>query len=692
MRFETVNIPLIEKAWAGTGGRMRIGGIASDESVDLDDEVTAANGLADSLDYLRRWGKFNDNHSDTLLGEVDEAEITTKGALVRKGIFTESEIPPERWAEKCLWVAGYLYPRIRKAKEYYDIMRSGGRIGLSLQGRILRRAVLNKAGKRVLVNSKCFVNQIAITGEPKNMNAVAKILKSLNPPGPCSGCTTCKTGGGECLREAMNAAMRTEAARQQEVLALRKGLGGTSSEMSLDELRFLVQNAVSQSLPPESPIYVEDLYDDYAIVNCRGKLFRVPYTVEDRQVELGDWTEVTAKKIYEPVEKSMTTGAGIVSAGEGGGECLRVQSIEGRPKKAGKGGPLWDEDEATGETGGHRRKRKSRATKGVTPLPLRPSSTAGRLAMLKSIEAGEVEAGAMDVERLVLSLRDERFGWEEDALGKSLVDPHGLDEEDISLLERIHGMSDEEVADLSRSLVKGKAGGPGPLQIPGIKHVGTVDWGFGVSHIYHAKDPAAAQAKIAAKIGGKAYSADSGFQTDKGMWHRHHAVMSADERQDHHVFGRAGDAKYVYSGWLRDARKSLEKGSSMEPGGGGRFRKLRDELARRGVEDPDALAAWIGRKKYGKKRFQQMAAKSVKGLIHEASEEDRCGGWIHHYSHARPEQAALSLVKQLQGKGHKAHVSNMTPQMAVVRATDYHPVKNPGGCSHTHVILRRRAG
>ena len=56
---------------------------------------------------------------------------------------------------------------------------------------------------------------------------------------------------------------------------------------------------------------------------------------------------------------------------------------------------------------------------------------------------------------------------------------------------------------------------------------------------------------------------------------------------------------------------------SMRPGGGGRFRKLVKGLkAKRGktrtgksrrVRTPGALAAWIGRRKYGAKKFQAMA-------------------------------------------------------------------------------------
>lgn len=45
-------------------------------------------------------------------------------------------------------------------------------------------------------------------------------------------------------------------------------------------------------------------------------------------------------------------------------------------------------------------------------------------------------------------------------------------------------------------------------------------------------------------------------------------------------------------------------------GTGARFRQLEGELGKRkGIKDEGALAAWIGRKKYGKVRFQKMAAR-----------------------------------------------------------------------------------
>jgi hypothetical protein len=49
------------------------------------------------------------------------------------------------------------------------------------------------------------------------------------------------------------------------------------------------------------------------------------------------------------------------------------------------------------------------------------------------------------------------------------------------------------------------------------------------------------------------------------------------------------------------------------PGTGARFKMLAAKLAGKGAADPDALAAKIGRKKFGKKAFQMMAAAGRKG-------------------------------------------------------------------------------
>lgn len=48
--------------------------------------------------------------------------------------------------------------------------------------------------------------------------------------------------------------------------------------------------------------------------------------------------------------------------------------------------------------------------------------------------------------------------------------------------------------------------------------------------------------------------------------------------------------------------------SKPKLGSGGRFKHLAAALEKRGVQNPDALAAYIGRKKYGKARFQKLSA------------------------------------------------------------------------------------
>lgn len=44
-------------------------------------------------------------------------------------------------------------------------------------------------------------------------------------------------------------------------------------------------------------------------------------------------------------------------------------------------------------------------------------------------------------------------------------------------------------------------------------------------------------------------------------------------------------------------------------GSGARFAELSEKLKKRGAKDPDALAAYIGRRRYGKKKMAKLAAK-----------------------------------------------------------------------------------
>lgn len=59
---------------------------------------------------------------------------------------------------------------------------------------------------------------------------------------------------------------------------------------------------------------------------------------------------------------------------------------------------------------------------------------------------------------------------------------------------------------------------------------------------------------------------------------------------------------------------SLKGGKSMpsakaKPGSGARFRALESKLDKKGVKNPSALAAVLGRAKYGNKKMSTMASK-----------------------------------------------------------------------------------
>ena len=62
------------------------------------------------------------------------------------------------------------------------------------------------------------------------------------------------------------------------------------------------------------------------------------------------------------------------------------------------------------------------------------------------------------------------------------------------------------------------------------------------------------------------------------------------------------------------AKAKTYKGKSLRPGGGGKFARMVDAMKRKGVptKNAKAMAAAMGRKKYGTRRFATMAAKGRK--------------------------------------------------------------------------------
>lgn len=71
--------------------------------------------------------------------------------------------------------------------------------------------------------------------------------------------------------------------------------------------------------------------------------------------------------------------------------------------------------------------------------------------------------------------------------------------------------------------------------------------------------------------------------------------------------------KYIQKKSAR-AKKSkgksfVAKGTKPKLGQGRRFSALKSALAKKGARSPGALAAWIGRRKYGAKKMGQLSGK-----------------------------------------------------------------------------------
>ncbi len=67
-------------------------------------------------------------------------------------------------------------------------------------------------------------------------------------------------------------------------------------------------------------------------------------------------------------------------------------------------------------------------------------------------------------------------------------------------------------------------------------------------------------------------------------------------------------------GMAKKARPKTYKGKSLKPGGGGQFAKMVDALKKKGksTSSAKAIAAVVGRKKYGKAKMTKWAAQGRK--------------------------------------------------------------------------------
>lgn len=140
-----------------------IEGLASTENMDLQGERVLQDGIdCTPIDQGKGW--LNNNHMpglENLLGTLDSYKKTPEGLVIKGRLFKNKE----------------------KSKAVYEVMSSlnkagdRGRIGLSIEGKILKRS---PDGKTI---EKCRVDKTAITICPVNTETWATLAKSLNVEG-----------------------------------------------------------------------------------------------------------------------------------------------------------------------------------------------------------------------------------------------------------------------------------------------------------------------------------------------------------------------------------------------------------------------------------------------------------------------------------------------------------------------------
>lgn len=164
-------VSFFEKADAEPGKEKRIGGIASLETKDRQDERVLQRGLDFESSFLDH-GWFNDNHSretDGILGYPEKVQFFDKGAQLPDG--KEAEASGH-------WVEGYLLDT-DKAKRIWALgkalQKTKRRLGFSVEGKIQRRT-----GPEKKTIAKALVRNVAITNCPVHAGARMEILaKSL---------------------------------------------------------------------------------------------------------------------------------------------------------------------------------------------------------------------------------------------------------------------------------------------------------------------------------------------------------------------------------------------------------------------------------------------------------------------------------------------------------------------------------
>lgn len=317
--------------------KMRVGGLATTEGLDRDDERVLQDGL--NFDPFVKHGYFNDDHkSGSMLGWPETAKLVKRG----------DKLPSGRKAErKGWWVDGYLIdtPRGRevwqnaKALERQNAPR---RMGMSVEGKIRRRI-----GSTI---ARADVHEVAITKKPVNtqtcLETLAKAMEAghtdpVNDPEAASGAPLRR----ESLEGAPRMKVKDAKTKADWMKALEKsGLEKADFEKRLAKMEGGYAAAYKKAMDEED--YEEEDNDEKASKSFELELLETD--IEDLETELAkaggpldtldtDILDSDEIKDLEAVDvsgliKSMTDGTrhGFRVAAAGNEALRRMLEVQGK--------------------------------------------------------------------------------------------------------------------------------------------------------------------------------------------------------------------------------------------------------------------------------------------------------------------------------------------------------------------------
>lgn len=157
---------------ADQGQQMRIAGIASTESRDLQGEEILQDGL-DWTDCLGVRGFFNNDHKKSfldILGAPERVQLYKAGDKLPDGSTRD---------HACTWIEGHLFDTDdgRKTFQLARVLRDSGRqLGMSVEGKVEQRT-----GPAGMTIAKARIQHVAITHQPVNQECtVDALLRSLS--------------------------------------------------------------------------------------------------------------------------------------------------------------------------------------------------------------------------------------------------------------------------------------------------------------------------------------------------------------------------------------------------------------------------------------------------------------------------------------------------------------------------------